>query len=65
MDDLPTWVVTTAAVAVGVMPGIAILSARSVVRLLYRALCPRPEGEGHSGVEPAHGEPAGFPAPRG
>ena len=30
MDNLPTWVVTIAAVAVGLMPGLAIFSASSI-----------------------------------
>jgi hypothetical protein len=64
MDSLPEWVVSVIAIGIGLSPGLAILSARSIARLLYRVLAPRPEGEGRSGVEPAHGEPAGFPAPR-
>ena len=42
LDILPTWVVTIAAVAVGVIPGLAILSTGSIARLLHRALSPRP-----------------------
>lgn len=34
MDNLPMWVVTIAAVAVGVSPGLAILSAGSIARLI-------------------------------
>jgi hypothetical protein len=43
MDNLPTLAVTIAAVAVGVSPGLAILSAGSIARLLHRVLWPRPE----------------------
>ena len=65
MKDLSDWILTTAAVAVRLMPGLAILAARSLARLVYRVLGPRPEGEGRLGVEPPHGDPAGFPATRG
>jgi hypothetical protein len=43
MDGLPTWVVTIAAVAVGLSPGHAILSARSIARLIWHMIGPRPE----------------------
>ena len=43
MDNLPTWAVTIAATAVGLMQGLAILSARSIARLIYHMLGPRPE----------------------
>ena len=51
MKDLSDWILTTAAVAVRLMPGLAILSARSLARLVYRVLGPRPEGEGRLGVD--------------
>jgi hypothetical protein len=38
MDNLPDWAAPIIAVAVGLSPGIAILSARSIARLLYRVL---------------------------
>ena len=44
-EDLSDWILTTAAVAVRLMPGLAILSARSLARLVYRVLGLRPEGE--------------------
>jgi pyruvate dehydrogenase complex dehydrogenase (E1) component len=37
MDNLPDWVVSIIAVAVGLGPVLAILSARSIARLLHRA----------------------------
>jgi hypothetical protein len=43
MDNLPDWVVSIIAVAVGLGPVLAILSARSIARLLHRALSTRPE----------------------
>ena len=48
MDDLSPWVVTIAAVAVGPGPGLAILSARPLARLLHRAFSP------HSKAVPKH-----------
>jgi hypothetical protein len=59
MDNLPDWVVTIIAIAVGLSPGLAILSARSIARLLHRALWPRPEGAPRSGRELAREELAG------
>jgi hypothetical protein len=43
MDYLPPWVVTIAAVTVGLGPGLAILSARPLARLLHCALGPSPK----------------------
>jgi hypothetical protein len=43
MNSLPHWAVTITAVAVGLSPGLARLSTRSIARLLRRALWPRPE----------------------
>ena len=65
MDGLPDWVVSIIAVAVGFMPGLALLLVGPVVRVLYRALLPLPEKTPRRGREPAHGEPAGVAAPRG
>jgi hypothetical protein len=57
MDSLPDWTVSIIAVAVGLSPALAILSARSIARLLHRALSPRPEpGRGR---EPPREEPVG------
>jgi hypothetical protein len=55
MDNLPAWAASIIAVAVGLSPGLAILSARSIARLLHRALEPRPEAERESARE----EPVG------
>jgi hypothetical protein len=52
------------AIAVGLGPGIAVLSARSIVRLIHRVPWPRSEVAPRSGPEPSHGEPLGIPAPR-
>jgi hypothetical protein len=43
MNNLPDWVVSIIAVAVGLSPGLAVLSARSIARLLYWALSPYPD----------------------
>jgi hypothetical protein len=49
VDNLVDWVVTFAAVAVGRGPGLAVLSARSIARLISYILGPQPirepEGE--------------------
>jgi hypothetical protein len=65
MDNLPTWVVTIAAVAVGVSPGLAILSAGLIARVFYRVLGPRPEIAPEPGPDPGRGEPVGVAASRG
>jgi hypothetical protein len=59
MDNLSDWVVTIAAVAVGLMPGLAILSARSIARLIYHMLGPRPEVMREPEGEPGRDEPVG------
>jgi len=64
MNDLPPWVPTIAAVAVALVPGLAILSARSIARLIYHMLGPRSEVADRSRREPAHGEPTGLAARR-
>jgi hypothetical protein len=51
MDNLPLWVVTIAAAAVGLSPGLAILSARRIAQLINRALLPRPEVAPEPGCE--------------
>ena len=65
MDGLPNWAVSIIAVAVGFMPGLALLLVGPVVRVLHRALLPLPEEMPRRRREPAHGEPAGVAAPRG
>jgi len=45
MDNLPDWAVTIITVAVGLSPGLALLSARPIARLLYAMLWPRREGQ--------------------
>ena len=58
MDNLPDWAVSVIAVGVGLSPVLAILSARSIARLLHRALSPRPEA-GREPVGPAVAIPPG------
>jgi hypothetical protein len=59
MHNLPDWAVSITAAAVGLSPGLALLSARSIARLLHRALRPRPEVAPKAGREPVRQEPAG------
>jgi hypothetical protein len=47
MDNLPPWVGTITAVAVGISPGRAIVSARLIARVLHRALA-APEGNAYA-----------------
>jgi hypothetical protein len=65
MEYLPDWAASIIAIAVGLGPGLAVLSARSIARLLYRGLWPRPEVEPEPGRGPMDGEPAGVAAPQG
>jgi hypothetical protein len=59
MNALAPWVVTIAAVAVGLSPGLALLSARSIARLIYHMFGPRPEVMREPDGEPTRDEPAG------
>src|SRR6516162_3783064 len=61
MDNLPSWVVTIAAVAVGVRPRLAILSTRLIARVLHLALWPRPKVTPMLGSEPASKNRPPFP----
>jgi hypothetical protein len=61
MDNWPTWVVWICAAAVGISPGLAILSAPSIARLLHRLLGARPEVVHNRTKEPRRHEPAGAP----
>jgi hypothetical protein len=62
MNDLPPRVATIAAVGVGLVPGLAILSARSIARLIYHMLGPEVMRE--TGGHPLREEPAGAAASR-
>jgi hypothetical protein len=42
MNDLPNWALSIIAVAVGLTPGLALLSARLIARLLHRVLWAAP-----------------------
>ena len=57
MDNLADWVVMVAAVAVGVCPGLAILCAGSIARLLQRVFQPLLEAVPKPGRDPAHQKP--------
>jgi hypothetical protein len=52
MDSLPDWALWIITAAVGAAPGLAILSARRIARLLHRVLWPRPERAPQTGREP-------------
>ena len=56
MDNLPEWAASIFAVAVGLAPGLAVLSARSLARLIYRVVGPRPEVADQLGPERARDE---------
>jgi hypothetical protein len=58
MDNLPIWVVWIAATVVGLAPGLAILSAPTIARLIHCVASPRREVAPKPGREPSHGEPA-------
>ena len=55
MDNLPTWAVTIAAVGVGLVPGLSILSTRPIDRLLHRLSSPHPKMAPKPRLEPAIG----------
>ena len=65
MDNLPVWAVWIAAVAVGVTPGLAILSAPMIARVIYRVASPRREVATKPGRETSHSEPVAVSASRG
>jgi hypothetical protein len=65
MDNLPIWTLWPITIAVWVVPCLAILSARSIARLLHRVLWLRTREAPQSRREPAHGEPAGAVALQG
>ena len=48
MGNLPIWALWPITIAVWASPGLAILSARSIARLLHRVLWPRPKKAAHS-----------------
>jgi hypothetical protein len=59
MDNFPTWAAEIAALAIGLMPGLAIFSTRPLARLLHRALGQRPQAIPKHSHEAEHREPAG------
>ena len=65
MDSLRISFVTIVAVVVGLMPGLAIRSIRSIARLIYRVLGPLSEAADKPGRQPAYPQPVGVAAPHG
>ena len=65
MDNLPEWVVSVVAVAVGLSSCLAVLTARPLGRFLRRVLLERPDRAPQAGREPVREEPVGVAAPRG
>jgi hypothetical protein len=64
MENVSDWIVTLAAVAVGVGSALAVLSTRSIARLLHRVLLSRPKVAPQLGLEPTCEEAAGVtPSP--
>jgi hypothetical protein len=59
MDNLPNWAVWITATVVGLAPGLAILSAPMIARLLHRLFWPRPEVSPEPQTGPTLEEPAG------
>jgi hypothetical protein len=59
MENLSVWVVTLAAVAVGVGSALAVLSTRSIARLVHRVLSSRPKIVDQPGFAPTREDPAG------
>jgi hypothetical protein len=49
MDNLPDWALSIIVVAVGLSPGLALLMARPIGRILGRALLERAEASPQSG----------------
>jgi hypothetical protein len=62
MDNLPAWALWIITAAVGLSPGLAILGARPIARLLHRVLWPRPEAAPLPAHEPSHVDPTGVSA---
>jgi hypothetical protein len=65
MDNLPCWAVWIAATVVGLAPGLAILSAPMIARLIHRVLSLRRGVAPKPNREPSHGEPVAVSVPRG
>jgi len=65
MDNLPNWAVWIAATVIGLTPGLAILAAPMIARLIHRVTSPRREVAPKPGREASHREPAAVSASRG
>jgi hypothetical protein len=65
MNDLPTWAVTIAAVAVGLNPVLLLLTARPIGRFLRRVLLERREVALQSRRQPLREGRAAVAAPPG
>jgi len=57
MDNLPEWAASIIAIAVGLAPGLAVFSARSIARLIHRAPWPDTAGTRQRGRKPRGDEP--------
>jgi hypothetical protein len=64
MDNLPIWALWPITLAVGVSPGLAVLSARPIARLIYHVLGPRPKVMREPEGQLTRDEPAGAAASR-
>jgi hypothetical protein len=53
MDHLPEWITSIIAIAVGLCPGLAFLSARSIARLIHRVPWPETPRAGQRERKPA------------
>jgi hypothetical protein len=58
MDNFPSWAFWIAAMAVALAPGLAILCAPMIARLIHRVASPRREVTPKPSHEPSRGEPA-------
>jgi hypothetical protein len=61
MDSLPEWAASVIAVAVGLSPMLAILSARSIARLIHRVPWQDTERTRRRGRKPGGEEPVRVP----
>jgi hypothetical protein len=65
LENLPDWAASIITVGVGLSLVLAVLIARPIARLIYRALGPRPEVAPEPEREPMGGEPVRVAAPQG
>jgi hypothetical protein len=65
LENLPDWAASIIAIAIGLGPRLAVLSARSIARLLYRVLGALSEGTPGPQRERAREEAVSVAASRG